>query len=336
MPYARKSSGTRSTSRSVYSKSATTSRAKATAAARTRSVRRGVPVPVRPAVKEYVKRQIDKAIPDRVITIQTDTDYNSVISAADVGYFFGQPDEPNSGGLAIPRRLALMADKPANSPLVDVLGRSLKAKSLTISGAFKLNPNVFFDSLGTVQNTEVIVSCYVLLDKESPYTVDQDRNCVNDLLLDERLMFPNVASSGCYNPGASQTAMIQDSGTEYDRQLRINRNRFKVLVRKDWKIIPRSVAAAEPLYVAGEASGPHTVLCAGDLVKRFKFRVPMPKKLKWDRKQWDNPCDTTQQAPFGYDPLIVWGYTPSSAPDVVFTNLNVKQWIKFRCEPQSM
>jgi len=132
----------------------------------------------------------------------------------------------------------------------------------------------------------------------------RDSNCVNDLLLDRALMFPNNGVNS-YNAAAVQAMMIPFSGTQYDENLPINTNRFKVHHHKVWRIRPTSAA-----NTAVDVDPFNNV--TGQLHRTFRFKIPTPKYLKWDRRDLDSNVTTANtQGPSNCgDPFVCWGYTP--------------------------
>jgi len=82
-----------------------------------------------------------------------------------------------------------------------IVGKGIRCKSLYYSGDFHINPFLFANNEG-VQNFGVNVHCFILSDKFNPLGNQyRDDNCVNDLLLDRKLIFPNNEANA-YNAGA--------------------------------------------------------------------------------------------------------------------------------------
>ena len=279
-------------------------------------------------VKKIVKKAIDGAIPDTVITTHKTTSYNSGIGAGDTGYLFKAFDEGPVGGLYLAGRICILKGFATSARLNIAITDPIRCKSLYYHGSFHINPAVFGDSPG-VQNNMVRVHCFILSDKYNKEGNDRtDRNCVNDLLLQKDQLWPNT--SGGYAPDNVNDMMIPFSGTMLDENLPINRRRFKVIKHKTWDISPTS-ATYDTIDTTPNVS------VSGKLTRKFKFRIPTPKRLVWDRRKMDAVCsDGNVQTPVNVgDPFVCWGYTPypqTGGPDVLLTNLVVDAYTTIRLE----
>lgn len=331
MPYVR--SAPSGSSRKAYASSAKKSKASKLAAARARtSVPATLSAPLKKAVTKIANksaaRAADRAIPDSVITIHKTITSNSGIGAADVGYFFKKANDcPITGGLGIVQRFAAMQEINPTVLASLIVGKGIKCKSMYYHGDFHINPETFQNNVD-IQNFGVNVHCFILSDKFFPLGNSyRDSNCVEDLLLDRAKIFQNNGTNP-YNAGAIQTMMIPFSGTMYDENLSINTNRFKVHHHKIWKIRPTSAA-----NTAVDVDPFCNV--TGNLYRKFRMKIPMPKVLKWDRRDLDQQnTSSLVQAPSNVgDPFVCWGYTTlPNSPDVLTTNLVVNGWTTLRVE----
>lgn len=319
-------------SRKAYASASSSSKAKKLAAARSRPTgARALAPSMKKAVEKIANksaaRAVDKAIPDTVITVQKSFNSNSAIGSADTGYFWKKANDcPITGGLSLVQRLTLIQEQPSGVLASLVVGKGVKCKSLYYYGNFHISPALFQNNID-VQNFGCNVHCFILSDKFKPLGVDRDENCVNDLLLDTAKLFPNNGANP-YDGAAIQTQMIPFSGTQYDENLPINRNRFKVHHHKVWKIRPTSAVNTavdvDPFCNA-----------TGNLHRTFRFKIPTPKVLKWDRRDLDiGSSAAIAQTPSNCgDPFVCWGYTPlPNAPDILTTNLVVNGWTTVRVE----
>lgn len=277
-------------------------------------------------VKKIVKKAIDGSIPDTVITTHKTTFYNSGIGASDTGYLFKSFPEGNVGGLYLAGRICILRGFATSAKLNVAITDPIRCKSLYYHGSFHINPFLFGESAG-VQNNMVRVHCFILSDKYNKEGNDRsDRNCVNDLLLQKDQLWPNTITA--YAPDKANDMMIPFSGTILDEDLPINRRRFKVIKHKTWDITPSSA-------VFDSIDNVPNVSVAGKLTRKFKFRIPTPKRLVWDRRKMDaQSSDGNAQTPVNVgDPFVVWGYTPfPGGPDVIATNLVVEAYTTIRLE----
>lgn len=315
-------------SKKAYEKSS--KKAKASRIAR---ARKGTPMPstlsapVKRAVKKIADRAADRAVPDTVITTHYRTTSNSPISSGDTGYFFAPAGEPIVGGLGLTRRIAAIQEIGSGVLASNVVGSGVRCKSLYYFGQFHISPFAFANNAG-VQNYGVNVHCYILSDKFNPLgNAQRDRNCVEDLLVDDRQIWQNNAGNP-YRADLVQSMMIPHSGTMYDDNLQVNRKRFKVHHHKVWKIRPTAISNTavdvDPFNCA-----------AGNLDRKFRFKIPTPKMLKWDRRDLDLANGNADcQTPMNVgDPFVVWGYsTYPNTPDTVSQNLVVDSWTRLRIE----
>jgi hypothetical protein len=174
------------------------------------------------------------------------------------------------------------------------------------------------------------VHCWILKDKFQPLGNSfSDTNCVADMLLQPSQLFPNDINNG-YDPTKIQAMMINYSGTILDENLSVNRNRFTVVAHKSWMIVPTSAVFDTVEQVPN-------VSVSGNLTRKFRFKIPTPSLLKWDRRELDLTATSAAcQTPCNVgDPFVVWGYCPYPAtdgPDSAVTNLVVDSYLTLRVE----
>jgi hypothetical protein len=172
------------------------------------------------------------------------------------------------------------------------------------------------------------VHCWILKDKFQPNTFS-DLNCTADLLLQTSQMFPNAINNG-YDPTKIQSMMIPYSGTMLDENLPVNRNRFTVVHHTSWNIVPTSA-------VFDTIGGTPNVSVSGNLTRKFRFKIPTPSLLKWDRRDLDLAATSSAcQTPCNVgDPFVVWGdcpYPAADGPDTTATSLVVQSYLTLRVE----
>lgn len=322
----KKKTNVRSSAKAYKSSSAKAKASKLKSARARSSMPATLSAPVKKAVRKIANKAADRAIPDTIIQPHYQTTSNGGISSGDTGYFFAPAGEHVVGGLGLVRRLAEIQEINTTTKAGQLVGRGVRCKSLVYKGQFHINPFVFANNAG-VQNFGVNVHCFILSDKYNPLGAQRDRNCVEDLLLDERQIWQNNPGNS-YRGDLVQAMMIPFSGTMYDDNLPINRKRFKVHHHKVWRIRPTAIG-----NTAIDVDPYNSV--AGNLSRKFRFKIPTPKVLRWDRRDLDlEASDVAVQTPSNCgDPFVVWGYsTYPNSPDVVSTNLVIDSWSKLRIE----
>lgn len=334
MPYVR--SAPSGSSRKAYTASAKKSKSSKLAAARSlptgaRTLAPSVKKAVAKIAKASAEKVADKRKPDTIITTFKATFYNSGIGSADVGYLFGSLSENNVGGLALPVRLAAVKGLPPSTRLGQLFGNGLHTKYVTYYGDFVLDPNAFWNASSATgfnvrQNHVCIVHCMVLYDKYNREGDVQDRNCINDLLVDNKNIWPNSATGFT----STADAMIAYSGTIFDENLSINRERFGVIAHKKWAIRPTAInVLKDEIPTINQIR----LSVLGNLRRTFRIKIPTPKIIKWDRRDFLKEVGALEaQHPRNVnDPFVVWGYTPigGAGPDVADTNLHVRSFTKW-------
>lgn len=290
------------------------------------------PLMKKKAIVKLVDKRIDQAQPDTIITTFKRQLKGSPITANSQFYFFKDvalASNPGAG-LGLVRRLAAIRQISDVQGASTVVGNGLKMKSLYYHGQFTLGPSAFISQ--SLFNTHVDVFCWVMCDKYEPDGNSESvPGAINDMLLQRDLLWPDTG--GGYNPAAAETMMVPFTGATTDIMYPVNTRRFKVLHHKKWTFVPNSQGYfAEPAPLTGTP-----IATPFNARRSFRFKIKMPKVLKWDRRVLDSTVTgLNSQTPMNVgDPFAVWGYIKYPNANLITTpDLQIDHYLTARIEPE--